>query len=70
MIKSINTNRISKFIHPHSINKKRSEEGKEILNKEEEKRVIRKVTKEEKRKTKTAHAQAAQNPYSELTLSI
>ena len=35
------------------INKKRSEEGKEILNKEEEKRVIRKVTKEEKRKTKT-----------------
>ncbi len=35
------------------INKKRSEEGKEILSKEEEKRVIRKVTKEEKRKTKT-----------------
>ena len=35
------------------INEKRSEEGKEILSKEEEKRVIRKVTKEEKRKTKT-----------------
>ena len=37
----------------NGINKKRSEEGKEILSKEEEKRVIRKVTKEEKRKTKT-----------------
>ena len=35
------------------INKKRSEEGKEILSKEEEERVIRKVTKEEKRKIKT-----------------
>ena len=35
------------------INEKRSKEGKEILSKEEEKRIIRKVTKEEKRKTKT-----------------
>lgn len=35
------------------INEKRSKEGKEILSKEEEKRIIRKVTKEEKRKTKS-----------------
>lgn len=35
------------------INEKRSQEGKEILSKEEERKVIRKVTKEEKRKTKS-----------------
>ena len=35
------------------INEKGSKEGKEILSKEEEKKVIRKVTKEEKRKTKS-----------------
>lgn len=35
------------------INEKRSKEGKEILSKEEEKRVTRRVTKEEKRKTKS-----------------